>query len=70
LNKLKPDGFVKSNNFQLSVIPAEAGHAMKLQRYPVISICSGCRIKSGMTPLLLFTMLSSLIYRETIILML
>jgi hypothetical protein len=27
---LKIDGFVKSNNFQFSVMLAEAGHAMKL----------------------------------------
>jgi len=38
-----------ASRHQNVVIPAMAGHAVKLLRYP--GIFSGCRIKSGMTGL-------------------
>ncbi len=39
----------KSQKRFFPVIPVKAEQAVKLQRYPVFSVGSGCRIKSGMT---------------------
>ena len=46
---IRNDDLVKIPKSTFPVTPAKAGHAVKLQRYPVFSMASGCRITSGMT---------------------